>query len=97
MEFVMMTIDEAKKAAKKDAMVLVSVRDLEVEDVNEEFHVRKFVDCRNIIEGANTIAKVCDEFVNQLRLFTESQSDVINYEPRGRLNTILLGKSNICS
>ena len=93
MEFVKMTIDEAKKIAKKNATVLVAVRDLEQEDCNEEFTSQMFVDCSDMFEKAKTIAQIADDLLNQIRVFTEYQPDPINYIPKGKLGTILLQKS----
>lgn len=69
MEYVVMSLEEAKKVAKKDAIVLVSKQDLEHRDCNLNFTKKKFCECKNILEEAATIAKVCDEFANQLRVF----------------------------
>lgn len=90
MEYVVMSLEEAKKVAKKDAVVLVARQDLENEDCNIGFIKKKFKECNNILEKASTIAKVCDDFAAQLRVFSECQVDVINFEPKGELNTILL-------
>ena len=90
MEFIITTIDEAKKIAKKNATVLVAVRDLEQEDCNEEFTSQMFVDCSDMFEKAKTIA---DDLLNQVRVFTEYQPDPINYIPKGKLGTILFQKS----
>lgn len=93
MEYVIMSLEEAKKVAKKDAIVLVSKQDLENPDCNIGFCKKKFCECNSILEEAASIAKVCDEFANQLRVFSEKQSDVINYRPIGKLSTILFPKS----
>lgn len=90
MEYVVMSLEEAKKVAKKDAVVLVSKQDLENPDCNIGFKKKKFGECHNILEEAATIAKVCDDFANQLRIFSESQKNVLNYEPIGKLSTILI-------
>lgn len=90
MKYVMVSIEEAKKIAKKDAVVLISVDDLETNDCNIEFKRQSFGECEKIIRDAETIAKVCDDFVNQLRVFSKKQIDVINYLPHGKLVTILL-------
>ena len=42
-------------------------------------------DGHNILEEAAMIAKVCDDFSNQLKVFSEMQKDV----PEGYLHTIL--------
>ena len=90
MEYIVMSLEEAKKVAKKDAVVLVSKQDLENPDCNIGFKKKKFGECYNILEEAATIAKVCDDFAAQLRVFSESQKNVLNYEPIGKLSTILI-------
>lgn len=85
MEYVVMSLEEAKKVAKKDAIVLVSKQDLEKKDCNIGFTKKKFCECKNILEEAATIAKVCDEFANQLKVFSDLQIGV----PKGHLHTIL--------
>ena len=108
MEYVVMSLEEAKKVAKKNATVLVAKQDLEKDDCNESFSVKKFCDCKNILEEAARIAKVCDNFASQFRVFSDIQEDVINYEKKGILNVILfqsrcndlewvLTNTNICS
>lgn len=95
MEYILMSLEEAKKVAKKDAVVLVAKQDLEHEDCNIGFNKKKFGECSNILEEAATIAKVCDDFAAQLRVFSEHQVDVINFEPKGKLDTILLPDMDI--
>ena len=90
MEYLIMSLEEAKKVAKKDAIVLVAKQDLENPDCNTGFIKKKFGECYSILEEAATIAKVCDDFANQLRVFSESQKNVLNYEPIGKLSTILI-------
>ena len=85
MEYVVMSLEEAKKVAKKDAVVLVSKQDLENPDCNIGFKKKKFGECHNILEQAALIAKVCDDFAAQLRVFSDIQFDV----PKGTLHTIL--------
>uniref|UniRef100_UPI0004B02671 hypothetical protein n=1 Tax=Clostridium sp. 12(A) TaxID=1163671 RepID=UPI0004B02671 len=91
MHYVEMTIEEANEYYKgtKGKTVLVAVQDLEKDDV-VEFTKRNKDECVNIINEAETIARVYDDFINQLRVFTEKQSDIRNIVPRGKLSTILL-------
>lgn len=89
MEYVMMTVEEVKKYAKKDAIVLVAKQYLASQDCNIGFVKKRFGECSDIIDSAKTIANICDEFANQLRVFSDTQKDPINYEPVGYLNTIL--------
>lgn len=90
MQYVMVSAEEVNKIAKRGAVVLLAVTDLETNDCNVEFKKQTFGECENLIKEAETIARVYDDFVNQLRVFSEHQIDVINYEPKGRLGTILL-------
>lgn len=85
-EYVIMSLEDAKKVAKKDAIVLVSKQDLEQKDVNSGFTKSKFGECHNILEQAALIAKVCDEFAAQLRVFSDLQID----DPKGIMHTIML-------
>ena len=89
MEYVVMSLEEAKKVAKKDAIVLVSKQDLENPDCNIGFKKKKFGECHNILEEAASIAKVCDDFANQLRVFSDIQFDT----QKGDLHIILFRKS----
>ena len=84
-EYVIMSLEEAKKVAKKDAVILVAKQDLENPDCNIGFKKKKFGECHNILEQAALIAKVCDDFVAQLRVFSDIQVDV----PTGTLHTIM--------
>lgn len=88
MEYVVMSLEEAKKVAKKDAIVLVSKQDLTNPDCNIGFKKKTFGECHNILEQAATISKLCDDFSSQLKVFSDLQVDV----PKGSLHTILFGK-----
>lgn len=96
MRYVKMTVKEASKLIKEDVTVLVCVSDLEAEDCNEGFEKKKFGECKEMINDAKTIAKVCDDFVNQLRLFSIKQENVINYDPIGKLGIILFKCQERC-
>lgn len=87
--YVQMTLEEASKLAKKDAVVLVAISDLESNESCDLFVKRKFGECINILEEAATIAKVCDDFAVQLRAFSEYQLNPLKYRNKGRLSTIL--------
>ena len=84
-EYIIMSLEDAKKVAKKDAVVLVSKQDLEKDDCNSGFTKFRFGECHNILDQAALIAKVCDDFANQLRVFSDIQVDV----PKGTLHTFL--------
>ena len=84
-EYVIMSLEEAKKVAKKDAIVLVSKQDLEQKDINSGFTKYRFGECHNILEQAALIAKVCDDFAAQLRVFSDLQID----DQKGIMHTIM--------
>lgn len=79
----------SEEICKKDAIVLVATQYLASQDCNIGFVKKRFGECSDIIGSAKTIANICDEFANQLRVFSDTQKDPINYEPVGYLNTIL--------
>ena len=84
-EYVIMSLEEAKNVAKKDAVILVAKQDLENHDCNIGFNKKKFGECHNILEQAALIAKVCDDFAAQLRVFSDLQID----DPKGIMHTIM--------
>lgn len=88
MEYVIMSLEEAKKVARKDAIVLVAKQDLGKSDCNIGFKKKTFGECHCILEEAATIAKLCDDFSEQLKVFSDLQVNV----PKGNLHTILFGK-----
>lgn len=87
--YVEMTIDEAIKRCNKNARVLVSIQDLEQEDVDILFIKKEKKDYNKMFEDVKTVASVCDDFVKQLKLFTEKQ-DIYNIKPKGVQKIILL-------
>lgn len=106
MRYVLMDIEEAVKYCK-GKKVLVAEQDLE-NGGNEvvSFERKTFQECRELIEHAETIAKIYDDFINQLRVFSAKQIDLINIKPKGKMSTILVHdpedkkkheKANICS
>ena len=92
MEYIIMSLEEAKKIAKKDAIVLIAKQDLEKSNCNIGFERKKFGDCHNILEQAETIAKICDDFAAQLRVFSEKQENALNYRSLGSMTTMLFSK-----
>ena len=92
MKYVEMTIEEALEYNKgnKSKIVLVAVQDLEKDEEDVVFIRRSKLECENIIKEAETIARVYDDFMNQLRVFNKKQLDIRNIRPYGRLSTILL-------
>lgn len=94
MEYVRMSVEDAQKIVGKDAIVLVSMADLEKADCNTGFEKKKFSDCNEMIRTAETIAKLYDDFSSQLRVFSVRQPDIFNIRPQGTMNVILFREEN---
>lgn len=91
MQYIEMTVDEAKKRCRKNAKVLVAVQDLEDDDVDIIFVPKKRCEYEKLFEDVETVAGICDDFINQLNLFTKKQ-DIRNIRPYGIQKTVLLRK-----
>ena len=89
MQYIEMTIEEAFKRCDKNNNVLVAIQDLEKEDCDIVFVKKEKNEYQALFEDVKTVASMCDDFVKQLRLFTEKQN-VYNIEPRGIQKIILL-------
>ena len=89
MKYVEVSIEEAMKRCKKNAKVLVAEQDLEDDNVDVVFIQKGRNEYQSMFEDVKTVASACDDFVKQLRLFTEKQN-IYNIEPRGRQKIILL-------
>ena len=89
MKSVEMTIEEAMKRCNKNKRVLVAVQDLEDDNTDVIFVRKERSEYYKIFEDVQTVASICDDFVKQLRLFTEKQN-IPNIEPHGYQKTILL-------
>lgn len=88
-QYVEMTIEEAMKRCDKNAKVLVAIQNLEDDDCNIVFVKKRRNEYQEIFDDVKTVASICDDFVKQLRLFTEKQN-IPNIEPHGYQKTILL-------
>ena len=89
MRYVEMTIEEAMKRCNKNKKVLVAIQDLEDENIDVVFVQKERSEYQSVFEDVQTVASACDDFVKQLRLFTEKQN-ILNIEPRGRQKIILM-------
>lgn len=89
MQYVEMTIEEAMKRCNKNKKVLVAIQDLEDDNVDAFFVQKNRNEYHELFNDVQTVASACDNFVKQLRLFTEKQN-VYNIEPRGFQKIILL-------
>ena len=89
MRYVEMTIEEAMKRCNKNKKVLVAIQDLEDNNVDTVFVQKERSEYQSMFEDVKTVASACDDFVKQLRLFTEKQN-IFNIEPKGIQKIILL-------
>ena len=89
MRYVEMTIEEAMKRCNKNKKVLVAIQDLEDDNVDTVFVQKERSEYQSMFDDVKTVASACDDFVKQLRLFTEKQN-IFNIEPRGIQKIILL-------
>ena len=89
MKYVEVSIEEAMKRCKKNAKVLVAVQDLEDDNVDVVFIQKGRNEYQSMFEDVKTVASACDDFVKQLRLFTEKQN-IFNIEPKGIQKIVLL-------
>lgn len=91
MKYVEISIEEAIKRCKKNAKVLVAEQDLEREDCdcNSIFVSKAQKDYEKLFSNIQTAASLADDFINQLRLFTECQ-DIYNIKPKGVQKIVLL-------
>ena len=91
MKYIEMTIEDALRYCKgnKKETVLVAVYDMEDECNLSSFNRKNKKECEEIIRKAETVAKMCDDFVSGLRCFSVKQ-DLKRIEPRGKSHTILL-------
>ncbi len=89
MQYVEMSIEEAMKKCKKNAKILVATQDLTDDDPDIVFVQKNRNEYKEIFEDVKTVASLCDDFVKQLKLFTEKQ-DIRNIRPYGMQRIILL-------
>lgn len=89
--YVEMTIEEAMKKCKKNTKILVAIQDLAEENFDIIFIPKKENEYKEVFEDVKTVASLCNDFVKQLKLFTETQ-DIYNIRPHGYLKTVLLKK-----
>ena len=90
MRYVEMTVEQALKICKKNDKVLVAVHDLENDDDCNIIFVKKKKDEYDMLfNDVKTVASACDDFVKQLKCFTEKQN-IYNIKPNGFEKIILL-------
>lgn len=90
MRYVEMTVEEAWKRCNKNQKVLVAVQDLEDENDDLNIFVKKSRnEYHEIFEGVKTAVSIQDDFMKQLRLFTEKQP-IPHILPKGVQRIVLL-------
>lgn len=89
MIYVEMTLEEAMERCNKNDKVLVAVQDLTNCNDVIEFVRKTREEYPEIFSGIKTAYSIRDDFVNQLRLFTERQR-LPNIKPIGMQKVVLL-------
>lgn len=89
MKYVEMTIEDAIKRCNKNTKVLVAVQNLEDDNIDVLFVQKCRDEYGKLFEDVKTVASICDDFIKQLRLFTENQ-DIYNIRPIGLQKTVML-------
>lgn len=89
MKYIEVSLEEAIKRCKKNVRVLVAEQDLEDCNVDMIFVSKAKKDLDDVFKGVQTVASLYDDFVNQLKLFTEKQ-DIRNIRPYGIQRTVIL-------
>lgn len=84
-----MTIEEAMKVCDKKTKVLVAIQNLEEQDADIVFIQKKRSEYKAIFSDVKTVASLHDDFVKQLRCFTEKQ-DIMDIKPIGVLKIVLI-------
>lgn len=89
MQYVEMSVEEAMKKCKKNAKILVAIQDLTDDSTDTVFIQKRGGDYKDVFEDVKTVASLCDDFISQLKLFTEKQ-DIRDIRPYGIQRTVLL-------
>lgn len=89
MQYVEMSVGDAMKKCKKNAKILVAIQDLTDENVDIVFVQKRGSDYKDVFEDVKTVASLCDDFISQLKLFTEKQ-DIRDIRPYGIQKIVIL-------
>lgn len=89
MKYIEVSLEEAMKRCKKNARVLVAEQDLEDCNIDTIFATKARNEMDEVFMGVQTVASLYDDFVNQLKLFTEKQ-DIRNIRPIGKQRIVIL-------
>lgn len=66
------------------------MQDLEDDNVDVVFVQNRGSESEGIFDDVKTVASLCDDFVKQLKLFTEKQGGIRNIKPFGVQKTVIL-------
>ena len=91
MKYVELTIEEAMQRCDKNTKVLVAIQDLKDTKANVSFVKKERKEYPEIFEDIQTATSLCDDFVKQLKLFSEKQ-DIHNIKPKGIQKIVLLNE-----
>ena len=89
MKYVELTIEEAMQRCDKNTKVLVAIQDLKDTKANVSFVKKERKEYPEIFEDIQTATSLCDDFVKQLKLFSEKK-DIHNIKPKGIQKIVLL-------
>lgn len=91
MKVIELTSEEAIELLQnsKGKKVLVAIQDLQCDDIVPFSPIMK-KECEAMIYNAETLISTADDFVKQLKLFTEKQRDLENIRAVGYQQIILL-------
>ena len=89
MKYVELTIEEAMQRCDKNTKVLVAIQDLKDTKANVSFVKKERKEYPEIFEDIQTATSLCDDFVKQLKLFSEKQ-DIHKIKPKGIQKIVLL-------
>ena len=84
-----MTVEEAMRKCNKNTKLLVAVQNLEEDDIDVIINPKRREEYGKVFEDIKTAASFNDDFVEQLKLFTEIQ-DIYNIRQKGFQKTVLL-------
>jgi uncharacterized radical SAM superfamily Fe-S cluster-containing enzyme len=95
-EYMIMTAEEAIAwiRSSKSEHILISTVNLEEKNIPEIMKKIKKIEGEKLVLSAKTITAIRDEFVNQLNLYSEIQSDIFNIKPKGLRKIILINRGD---
>lgn len=89
MKYVKMTLEDAIKRCNKHTKVLVAIQDLEEDNIDIVFSLKRREEYKKLFEDVKIASYLNDEFIKQLNLFTEMQN-IYDIKPKGFQKIVLL-------